>query len=114
MSQELVTIGIGILEEYLQAYIKGAGIEADAKGFLFRTSRGRTDELSDRPISQLDVYRMIVRRAKDANMRTKCCCHSFRANGDHGIFAKRRQARSGAADGKSRICPYYGPLRLSQ
>ena len=26
------------LEEYLEAYIEGAGIAADAKGFLFRTA----------------------------------------------------------------------------
>ena len=36
------------LEEYLEAYIKGAGIAADGKGYLFRTARGRSKELTDR------------------------------------------------------------------
>lgn len=69
------------LEEYLEAYIDGAGIAADEKGYLFRTARGRTNELSDKPMSQADVYRMIRRRARDACVRTKCSCHSFRATG---------------------------------
>jgi site-specific recombinase XerD len=69
------------LEEYLDAYIEGAGIAADAKGYLFRTSRGRTSDLSDKPMAQQDVYRMIRRRAEDVGVRTKICCHSFRATG---------------------------------
>ena len=69
------------LEEYIEAYLEGAGIAADAKGFLFRTARGRTGQLSDRPMTQPDVYRMIGRRAEDAGVRTKVCCHSFRATG---------------------------------
>jgi len=69
------------LEDYLEAYLEGAGIGADAKGYLFRTARGHTRELSDKPMTQPDVYRMIGRRAKEAGVRTKCCCHSFRATG---------------------------------
>ncbi len=69
------------LEDYLEAYIKGAGIAADPKGYLFRTARGRTNELSGKPLSQADAYRMIGRRAGDAGIRTKICCHSFRATG---------------------------------
>ncbi|SHO52764.1 tyrosine-type recombinase/integrase [Desulfopila aestuarii] len=69
------------LEEYIEAYMQGAGIAADAKGFLFRTSRGRTGQLSERPMTQPDVYRMIGRRAVNAGVRTKVCCHSFRATG---------------------------------
>jgi len=68
------------LENYLEAYLEGAGIAADQKGYLFRTARGRTN-LSDRPMNQADVYRMIGRRAKDARLRTKIGCHSFRARG---------------------------------
>jgi integrase len=37
--------------------------------------------ISEKPMSQADVYRMIGRRAKDAGVRTKLCCHSFRATG---------------------------------
>jgi integrase len=64
-----------------QTYIEGVGIVADGKGYLFRTARGRTSQLSDKPMTQPDVYRMIRRRAEDAGVRTKTCCHSFRATG---------------------------------
>jgi len=69
------------LEHYLDAYIETAGIEKDAKGYLFRTAQGRTKQLSDKPVTQADVYRMISRRAADAGVRTKIGCHSFRATG---------------------------------
>ena len=69
------------LDEYLQAYMEGAGIAVDVKGYVFRTARGRTNELTERPMHQADVYRMIRRRAEDAGVRTKIGCHSFRATG---------------------------------
>lgn len=69
------------LEEYLQAYLEAARIGGDPKGYLFRTALGRTGRLSERPMYQADVYRMIGRRAKDAEVRTKIGCHSFRATG---------------------------------
>jgi site-specific recombinase XerD len=69
------------LDDYLEAYLDGAQIGADAKGYLFRTSRGRTNQLSDKPMTQPDVYRMVRRRAKNAKIRTKIGCHSFRATG---------------------------------
>ena len=69
------------LEEYLEAYIKGAGIAADVKGYLFRTARGRSKELTDNPMSQADAFRMIRRRAAGVKILTKIGCHSFRATG---------------------------------
>ena len=54
------------LETYLHAYIDGVQIAHDQKGFLFRTAVKRTGELSERPMSQADAYRMIRRRAADA------------------------------------------------
>jgi integrase len=69
------------LEEYLEAYLDGAGIDGDAKGYLFRTSPGRTGELSSLPMAQQDVYRMIASRAEAAGVRTKISCHSFRPTG---------------------------------
>jgi site-specific recombinase XerC len=69
------------LDEYLQAYIEGAQLGGDAKGYLFRTALGRTRQLSERPMQQADVYRMIRRRAKDAEVNTKNGCHSFCATG---------------------------------
>ena len=69
------------LDEYLHAYIDGGQLAGDDKGFLFRSSVGRTGALTERPMSQADVYRMIGRRAAAADVRTKIGCHSFRATG---------------------------------
>lgn len=69
------------LEHYLDAFIEDAGSNAIPKGYLFRTAHGRTDQFSDNPMHQVDVYRMVRRRAKDAGIRTQICCHSFRATG---------------------------------
>ena len=68
------------LDDYLHAYIEGAQL-AGAKGWLFRSGKGRTGQLSDQPLSQADVYRMIGRRAEAAGVRTKIGCHTFRATG---------------------------------
>jgi site-specific recombinase XerD len=69
------------LEAYLQAYIEGAGLAGDDKGYLFRTARGRTCRLSTEPMSQPDAYRMILRRARAAGIWTKIGNHTFRATG---------------------------------
>lgn len=68
-------------DAYLHAYIDGALAESDKKAFLFRSARGRSGVLSDNPMSQADVYRMIGRRAQAASVATKIGCHSFRATG---------------------------------
>ena len=69
------------LEEYLESYLQAAQTRDDAKGFLFRSVEGRSLVLSDRGLSQADVYRMIGRRALAADIRTRIGCHSFRATG---------------------------------
>jgi len=53
------------LEEYLHSYIETAQI-GEGKQFLFRTAIGRTNRLSEKPMLQADVYRMIRRRATAA------------------------------------------------
>ena len=68
------------LDDYLHAYIEGAQLTG-AKGWLFRSGKGRTGQLSDQPLSQADVYRMIGRRAEAAGVATKIGCHTFRATG---------------------------------
>ena len=71
------------LDDYLHAYIEGAQLAGagGGKGWLFRSAPGRSEALSDRPMSQADVYRMIGRRAEAAGVRTKIGCHTFRATG---------------------------------
>ena len=68
------------LDEYLHAYIEGAQL-AGTKGFLFRSAAGRTGRLTENPMSQADVYRMIRRRAVAAGIATRIGCHTFRATG---------------------------------
>jgi integrase len=67
------------LEEYLHAYVDV--VQPGAKRVLFCSATGRSVQLSDRPMRQADVYRMIQRRAENAGIRTKIGCHSFRATG---------------------------------
>lgn len=69
------------LEDYLDAYIKAAGIGGLHKSPLFRTSLGKTDTLTTNAMHRTDVYRMIRRRAHDAGMATKIGAHTFRATG---------------------------------
>jgi site-specific recombinase XerD len=69
------------LDDYLHAYIEGAGIGSNPKNVLFPTALGRTGVLSGRPMTQADAYRMIRRRAADAGILTKIGNHSFRATG---------------------------------
>ena len=69
------------LDHYLEEYIRGAGIADDRKGPLFRTTRGRSGELTGNPMLQPDVWRMIRRRALAAGIKTAIGCHTFRATG---------------------------------
>src|ERR1019366_370159 len=69
------------LEEYMAAYIDAAGI-ANKKGTpLFRTAKGKTQQLTERRITQPEVYLMIRRRAAGAGIKTLIGCHTFRATG---------------------------------
>ena len=65
------------LEAFLDAYIAAGALAGDRKGFLFRSAVGRTGALSEQPMSQPDVYRMIRRRAVDAELKTRIGCHTF-------------------------------------
>lgn len=69
------------LEQSLEDYIKAAGIADQRKSPLFRTTNRRTGKLTDNPMVQTDVYRMIRRRAEQAGIKTEIGCHTFRATG---------------------------------
>jgi site-specific recombinase XerD len=69
------------LEQYLSAYIDGAQIGGDGKGWVFRSGLGKTGLIGENPMAQADVYRMIRRRAEQAGIETKIGCHTFRATG---------------------------------
>jgi len=69
------------LDRYLEEYIRAAGITEDRKSPLFRTTRGRSGELTANSLLQSDVWRMIRRRALAAGIKTEIGCHTFRATG---------------------------------
>jgi integrase/recombinase XerD len=69
------------LDHYLEEYIATAGITDDRKGPLFRTTHGRSIELTRNPMRQSDVWRMIRRRAEAIDIKTEIGCHTFRATG---------------------------------
>jgi integrase len=69
------------LEEYLDAYIKSAGIADDRKGRLFRSAIGKSGALTIKPLPRTDVWYMVRRRADAAGIETAIGCHTFRATG---------------------------------
>ena len=68
-------------EQYLDEYIESASITEEKAGPLFRTTRGKTRELTSRAMSRFDAYKMIRRRAADAGISSEIACHTFRATG---------------------------------
>jgi site-specific recombinase XerD len=68
-------------EEYLDAYIKAAGLSFQAKGPLFRSVKGKTGELTDRPLRRNNALDMVKRRAVAAGLPPRVCNHTFRATG---------------------------------
>jgi integrase/recombinase XerD len=68
-------------EEYMDAYLDAAGIKGDRKGFLFRSIDKNRRQLTNKPISRVDVLRMIKRRAGAIGLPYGTCCHSWRATG---------------------------------
>jgi site-specific recombinase XerD len=69
------------LDEYLVAYLDGAGLRDDPKGPLFRTIGRGTGKLTRTVLPQANAYAMIRRRATAAGIETKLGNHSFRATG---------------------------------
>lgn len=68
-------------EEYLDAYLVAAGIEAAKASPLFRSTVGRTRKLTENGMTRSDVLRMVKRRALAAGISISACCHTFRATG---------------------------------
>ena len=67
------------LEQYLDEYIKAAGIARVPDGPLVRTTGRKTGK--QQAMWQQDAYRMIQRRAVDAGIKTRIGNHTFRATG---------------------------------
>src|SRR5262245_21033998 len=68
-------------EAYLDAYIEAAGIAGDKKGPLFRSVRGKSGELTTKPLRRDNALTMIKRRAVAVGLSERIGCHTFRATG---------------------------------
>jgi integrase/recombinase XerD len=68
-------------EEYLDAYVEAASIADEKSKPLFRTTRGRTRELTGRALDRFEAHKMIKRRAAEAGLPSGITCHTFRATG---------------------------------
>lgn len=68
-------------EEYLDTYIEAAGITDEKNRPLFRTTRGRTRDLTERALDRFEAHKMIKRRAEKAGLPGSVTCHTFRATG---------------------------------
>jgi integrase/recombinase XerD len=68
-------------EDYLDAYLKAAGVGADLKTPLFRTIPRKADRATSRRMNRREALQMIKRRVKAAGLSVKICSHSFRATG---------------------------------
>ncbi len=69
------------LDQCLHDYIEATGITDDVDGYLFRTARRKTGQLTTNPLFQQDAHRIIRRRAKAAGIETRIGNHTFRATG---------------------------------
>ena len=67
-------------EEYLDAYIAAAGIGKEKGAPLWR-SMTKERAFGENRVSRFDVFRMIKRRVKQAELGSQANCHTFRATG---------------------------------
>ena len=69
------------LDQYLEEWIKAAGLAGEPDKPLFPTLRHGKLQDTRQALPQANVHMMIQRRAKTAGLRTKISAHSFRATG---------------------------------
>lgn len=67
-------------EDYLDAYIERASIRDQSLGPLFRTIDCNR-RLTTTRMHRNDALRMMKRRAKQADIKSRICCHTMRATG---------------------------------
>jgi integrase/recombinase XerD len=67
-------------EEYLDAYIAAAGIKSDKDTPLWRCVT-KERNIGEGRMTRTDVYRMIKRRCRQAELGAAANCHTFRATG---------------------------------
>ena len=76
----------------MDAYLEAAELRPKPKTPLFRSTQGRTMQLTEKGLSRVDAFRIVQRRAKAAGLLGNICNHSFRATGITVYFGERRSA----------------------
>jgi integrase/recombinase XerD len=66
------------LEQFLDTYIKEAGIRDERESPLFRTTVRKTKQLTPHGMTAVDMCRMVKRRMKKAGLAAQLSPHSFR------------------------------------
>jgi site-specific recombinase XerD len=92
------------LEQFLHEYIDVAGIGDAKTSPLFRTAYRKTKTLTDRRMSQKDVWSMIRRRARQAGIETELGSHSMRGTGITAYLMN-----SGTLDAAQRMAGHSDP-----
>jgi integrase len=69
------------LIEYLDEYIRTAGLSNEKKTPLFRTAPRNGKTLSKNRLQRTEALLMIKRRCLEAHLPETICCHTFRATG---------------------------------
>jgi site-specific recombinase XerC len=87
------------LEEYLDTYIKAAGIGDGDKAPLFRSAVGRTGTLTEKPMNRIDAWRMIQTPGGRTCNKGSDRLSYISGHRDHRLSRSRRHA------GK---CPGHG------
>src|SRR5262249_38968204 len=99
------------LELYIAEYVFAAGIEDEpGDSPLFRTCGGRQPRLTNRPMSNVDICRMVKRRLREAGLPQVISPNSFRSCAAtvlllHGAAREDVQALLGHSD--SRVTKLY-------
>lgn len=96
-------------EEYIDEYLEAAGFGEEKKSPLWRSADGKSGRLTDKAMSRIDVFRMIKRRAKAAEVALDIGCHTFRATGitAYLIGAAQSKVRNRSPSTKARARPSY-------
>jgi hypothetical protein len=90
------------VDEYLVAYLDGAGLRDDPKGPLFRMIGRGTDKLTR------TVLPPACGRCRHRNKSRQPQLPGYR---DHGLSQERRHARKGCGDGEPCVDPHDATLR---
>src|SRR3954467_15017608 len=69
------------LVEYLETYLDAAGIREDRGTPLFRSTRGKSGQLTERTVDPVNAWAMVQRRLRQAGIAAPLSNHSFRAMG---------------------------------